>query len=230
MAERGGTARPRGLGGPPQAHPGKEGARPGRSTRVNASRALDLLFAGSAALALGPVLAVAASLIALDDGVPILFRQRRLGQGREPFEILKLRTMREMKVTRVGRWLRATGLDELPQFVNVLRGDMSVVGPRPLTEEDVTRLGLSDERFLARPGITGLAQLYGGRGARHSQRLDRLQIARKSARLDVEVVLASFVVNVVGKKRTKTWLASLRRARRKGRVGPAAQSSAEAAA
>lgn len=178
---------------------------------MNASRSLDLMFAGGALVVLGPALVVAAAAVAIDDGAPILFRQQRLGRGGVPFEILKLRTMRERRVTRVGRWLRATGLDELPQFWNVVRGDMSVVGPRPLTEDDVARLGLGPERFAVKPGITGLAQLYGGRGVRHSRRLDRLQIARKSATLDVQIVLASFVVNVVGKKRTKAWLASLRR-------------------
>jgi lipopolysaccharide/colanic/teichoic acid biosynthesis glycosyltransferase len=179
---------------------------------MTSERALDLLFAGAALGVLGPVLAVAAGAVAIDDGAPILFRQSRLGRDRVQFEIMKLRTMRDGKVTRVGRWLRATGLDELPQFLNVVRGEMSVVGPRPLTEADVARLGLGQERFRVKPGITGLAQLYGGRGARHSRRLDRLQIARKSARLDLQIVAASFAVNVAGKKRTKAWLASLRRA------------------
>jgi undecaprenyl phosphate N,N'-diacetylbacillosamine 1-phosphate transferase len=163
---------------------------------------------------LGPALAISALAVAVDDGAPVLFRQPRLGRERVPFEILKLRTMRDGRVTRAGRWLRATGLDELPQFLNVVRGDMSVVGPRPLTQLDVDRLGLEEARFSVKPGITGLAQLYGGHGPRHSRRLDRLQIRRKSARLDLQIVAASFVVNVVGKKRTKVWLRSLRRAAR----------------
>ena len=71
-------------------------------------------------------------------------RNRASGGERHPFTILKLRSMREQRVTRVGRWLRRTGIDELPQFVNVLRGEMSVVGPRPLTRQDVERLGWHD--------------------------------------------------------------------------------------
>jgi lipopolysaccharide/colanic/teichoic acid biosynthesis glycosyltransferase len=193
-------------------------------------RALDLFFAGSALVALGPALAVAAVAVVLDDGAPVLFRQVRLGRDRMPFEILKLRTMRDGAVTRTGRWLRATGLDELPQFLNVVRGDMSVVGPRPLTEADVSRLGLDASRFSVKPGITGLAQLYGGHGPRHSRRLDRLQIRRKSARLDVQIVAASFVVNVVGKKRTKVWLRAARRAvRGLGRAAHPAPTSARPA-
>ena len=91
-------------------------------------------------------MAVIAAAILLDDGRPVLFRQERLGHRRRPFHILKFRSMRDGRVTRVGRVLRATGLDELPQFVNILRGDMSAVGPRPLTADDVARLGWSGPR------------------------------------------------------------------------------------
>ena len=182
---------------------------------MDRERALDVFLAGIALTALSPALGAGCLAIALDDGGPLLFRQTRLGRGRVPFEILKLRTMRRGRVTRAGRWLRATGIDELPQFVNVLRGEMSVVGPRPLTDADVQRLQLGDARFLARPGITGLAQLFGGRGARHSRRLDRLQIARKSVGLDLAIVAGSFVVNVVGKTRARRLLRSLRRTSRR---------------
>jgi lipopolysaccharide/colanic/teichoic acid biosynthesis glycosyltransferase len=176
------------------------------------SRALDVLLAAIALTGLSPALALAASAILIDDGPPILFRQARVGRGGVPFSILKLRTMREGRVTPAGAWLRATGLDELPQFVNVLRGEMSVVGPRPLTASDVERLALGNDRFGVRPGITGLAQLFGGRGLRHSRRLERLQIARKSARLDLELVSWSFVVNLIGKARARRVLAMVRRA------------------
>ena len=82
-------------------------------------------------------MAVIAAAIVLEDGWPVLFRQERLGRRRRPFTILKFRSMRDGRITRVGRMLRATGLDELPQFINILRGEMSAVGPRPLTESDV---------------------------------------------------------------------------------------------
>ena len=95
------------------------------------------------------MLAVAAAIL-LDDGRPVLFRQPRLGRRRRPFEILKFRSMRDGRVTRVGRLLRATGLDELPQFLNILRGDLSAVGPRPVTEEDAVRFGWTGPSAAAR--------------------------------------------------------------------------------
>ena len=106
-----------------------------------------------------------AGAILIDDGRPVLFRQARLGRGRRTFEIVKFRSMRDGRVTRVGRLLRATGLDELPQFVNILRGDLSAVGPRPITEEDARRFGWTGPsaaaRWRVKPGLTGLGQLAG---------------------------------------------------------------------
>src|SRR5262245_31337799 len=118
---------------------------------------------------------VIAAAVWLEDGGHVFFRQPRLGYRRRPFSILKFRTMRDGQVTRVGRVLRATGLDEVPQFVNILAGHMSAVGPRPLTEADVLRLGWDasecDFRWAARPGLTGLAQLV-GRSPQESLALD----------------------------------------------------------
>lgn len=187
---------------------------------MDGRRALDLALAGVALAGFAPAIGVAAILIRIDDGGPILFRQQRLGRDGAPFEILELRTMRGGVVTRVGRWLRATGIDEVPQFWNVVRGEMSVVGPRPLTRDDATRLAIPAARLRVRPGITGLAQLHGGRGARHSRRLDRLQIARSSARLDLELVAASFVVNVLGKARAERVVRAVRRRARRIRRSP----------
>jgi undecaprenyl phosphate N,N'-diacetylbacillosamine 1-phosphate transferase len=107
----------------------------------------------------------------------------------------------------VGQWLRQNGIDELPQLVNVCRGHMSVVGPRPLTAKDVARLGWSDAahdwRFSARPGITGLSQLLAGRAARSSERLDRLYLRRQSLSLDLQLIALSLAVNVLGKRRLR---------------------------
>ena len=161
-----------------------------------------------------PMAGIAAAVLVLD-GRPILFRQQRLGRGRRRFTILKFRSMRDGEVTAVGRVLRATGLDELPQLVNVLRGDISAVGPRPLTDEDVRRLGWTDPacdfRWRVPPGLTGLAQVAGTRSPRHALRLDRRYIARQSWQLDVRLIAWSFAINVLGKDRVRRLIA--RRAR-----------------
>jgi undecaprenyl phosphate N,N'-diacetylbacillosamine 1-phosphate transferase len=113
-------------------------------------------------------------------------------------------------VTRVGRWLRRTGIDELPQFVNVLRGEMSVVGPRPLTQQDVERLGWHepphDWRFSMSPGITGLSQLMAGPASRSTRRLDRLYLERQSLLLDLRLIALTFAVNLAGKRNVRRWL------------------------
>jgi lipopolysaccharide/colanic/teichoic acid biosynthesis glycosyltransferase len=131
------------------------------------------------------------------------------GTGR-PFRILKFRSMRDGRVTRVGRLLRATGLDELPQFINILRGHMSAVGPRPLTADDVARLGWSgaqfDARWACRPGLTGLAQLAGARAGDDALVLDRVHAGGWSLSLDCQLIAWSFAVNAFGKTRIRRWL------------------------
>ena len=118
--------------------------------------------------------------------------------------------MRGQRVTRVGRWLRRTGIDELPQFVNVLRGEMSVVGPRPLTQQDVERLGWHDEphdwRFATNPGITGLSQLFARPTLRATRRLDRLYLQRQNLLLDLRLIALSFAVNLAGKRNVRHWV------------------------
>lgn len=184
-----------------------------------ARRAFDISFALIGCNVFAPFFLIASALIKLDDGGPVLFRQERVGRGRRRFSILKFRTMRKGKVTRVGAWLRATGLDETAQFLNVLRGDMSMVGPRPLTQADIERLGWTrkehDSRWDVNPGITGLAQLFGPKLARGTLRFDKLYAAKRSAWLDTQLIAASFVVNIVGKQRTRGWLRKLRAVRRR---------------
>ena len=134
----------------------------------DAKRALDLLGAAGGLILLGPLLAVIAGLTWLLMGRPVLYRQRRSGKDRRPFQILKFRTMRPgagsdaERLTRLGRVLRRTSLDELPELSNVLLGEMSLVGPRPLPTRYVERYTPRQaRRHEVRPGLTGWAQVNG---------------------------------------------------------------------
>jgi lipopolysaccharide/colanic/teichoic acid biosynthesis glycosyltransferase len=173
-------------------------------------RLFDLAGALAGLFVFAPALALVAAAILLDDGRPLFFCQPRLGRGRRLFNILKFRSMRDGRVTRAGRVLRATGLDELPQFVNILRGDMSAVGPRPLTAADVARLGWQsprhDFRWRVAPGLTGLAQILAPPTARRALCLDRYYVARATPGLDLRLIALSFAVNAAGKARVRRFL------------------------
>jgi len=172
-------------------------------------RVFDVCGAVGGLLFFGPLMICVAGAILVDDGRPVLFRQARLGRGRRVFEILKFRSMREGRVTRAGRVLRGTGLDELPQFLNILRGDLSAVGPRPVTEEDARRFGWTGpsaaSRWREKPGLTGLGQLA-GRSPREQIRLDRCYARRRSLAFDCRIIAMSFVVNLLGKSRARRLL------------------------
>jgi lipopolysaccharide/colanic/teichoic acid biosynthesis glycosyltransferase len=167
-------------------------------------------------------MAVVTAAVFIDDGRPVLFRQQRLGYRRRPFSIIKFRTMRDGRITRVGKVLRATGLDEIPQFINILSGEMSAVGPRPLTEGDVRRLGWTgiafDSRWEKKPGLTGLAQIVGAPSTDAALELDRTYTARWYPLLDCQLIALSFAVNV-GKSRVQRRLrrSTLARAESAGR-------------
>ncbi len=151
-------------------------------------RALDLALAVPALVVLAPVLAAVAAWIRLDSPGPALYRQRRVGLAGREFTLLKFRTMvpgaerlgpglrvseGDARITRPGRVLRGLSVDELPQLVNVLRGEMSLVGPRPTVAEQVARYTTTQRRrLLARPGLTGLAQVEGRNTLPWSRRIE----------------------------------------------------------
>jgi lipopolysaccharide/colanic/teichoic acid biosynthesis glycosyltransferase len=177
---------------------------------VAMKRIFDVIGAIGGLVVFALPMALVAVAILLADGPPVLFRQERLGRHRRRFTILKFRSMRNGEVTGVGRMLRATGLDELPQFINILRGELSAVGPRPLTQADVERLGWSapefDFRWSLRPGLAGLAQIVGARSARESLDLDRRYIADASLALDLRLIALSFAITALGKQRARRLL------------------------
>ena len=169
---------------------------------TDAKRALDVAVAGALLLASAPVQAVVAVAVAARLGRPVLFRQRRPGLHGDPFTILKFRTMRPVDVsagrvddasrlTRLGRFLRATSLDELPTLVNVLHGDMSLVGPRPLLMAYLTRYSPAQaRRHEVRPGRTGLAQVSGRNAVGWDERLalDVKYVDTRSMGLDLTIL------------------------------------------
>jgi putative colanic acid biosynthesis UDP-glucose lipid carrier transferase len=175
--------------------------RPLTGWRMLAKTALDRALAGALLLLLAPLMVLIAVAIRLDSPGPALFRQWRGGRSGVPFEILKFRTMRvtgeaaplpaapdDRRVTRLGRLLRRTSLDELPQLLNVLKGEMSLVGPRPhaLAHDRLYARLLPDyaARYRVRPGITGLAQVEGLRGEPTSLAAMAARLSRDLAYID----------------------------------------------
>jgi lipopolysaccharide/colanic/teichoic acid biosynthesis glycosyltransferase len=179
-------------------------------------RALDILVAGLALLVLSPFLLVAVVAIKLGSRGPVLYRQRRVGLGGREFEMLKLRTMVEgsdpvgigtvvtrddPRVTRAGRFLRRTSLDEVPNLVNVLRGEMAIIGPRPTIPVQVEQYTPRQRgRLAVRPGITGWAQVNGRASLPWSERieLDLWYIEHRSLRLDLTIVWRTILMVLGG--------------------------------
>jgi lipopolysaccharide/colanic/teichoic acid biosynthesis glycosyltransferase len=170
------------------------------------NRAADVAIAGSALVLASPVLALAALAIKLEDGGPVLYRQRRVGRDGGDFELLKLRTMvvgaetmgaglsvnrGDPRITRTGRLLRKLSLDELPQLWNVVRGEMSVIGPRPTLRYQVEQYGERQRHRLdVKPGITGWAQVNGRAALPWADRieLDVWYVEHRSPLLDLRIL------------------------------------------
>jgi lipopolysaccharide/colanic/teichoic acid biosynthesis glycosyltransferase len=171
------------------------------------NRALDMIGASLGLALASPALAVAALAIKLDDGGPVLYRQRRVGQGGREFELVKLRTMvvgaeqqgagwavnrGDPRITKVGRALRRLSLDELPQLWNVVRGEMSLIGPRPTLAYQVEAYSPRQRRRLeVKPGVTGWAQIHGRAALPWEERieLDVWYVENRSAWIDLKILL-----------------------------------------
>jgi lipopolysaccharide/colanic/teichoic acid biosynthesis glycosyltransferase len=169
-------------------------------------RAIDLLVALVAVVLLSPVLALVALAVVLESGSPSLFRQTRIGLGGREFEMFKFRSMvnnaaavgpyyttdDDPRITRVGRFIRRTSLDELPQLLNVLKGDMSLVGPRPDVPAQRSLYSEQEwaQRCSVRPGITGLAQALVRSDAKPGERLelDLRYVREHSTSLDLKIL------------------------------------------
>ena len=189
-------------------------------------RLLDLVLSSAGLLLSAPLWAIAALAIKLEDRGPVFFPQERWGQHQTRIRVLKFRTMipnanptgvtvqataRDPRITRVGRLLRATAFDEIPQLLNIWKGEMSFVGPRllPINERQ-TREKFGDvedekipgfrERLRVVPGLTGIAQIYAPRDVsrRHKFKYDLLYIRRRSFWLDIRLILLSFWITFRG--------------------------------
>lgn len=198
-------------------------------------RAFDIALAGLGLMASLPLWGLIAAAITCDDGGPVFFHDQRVGRGGGTFAVLKFRTMvanadqrfgprqaiaEDSRITRIGKWLRATALDELPQLWNIFRGDMSFVGPRALrvgeilTRGDGRMVSLDSiagyqQRHRVTPGLTGIAQIYADRDIppRQKFRYDALYIQRQNFCLDVRLILLSFWITFRGgwERRGKKW-------------------------
>jgi lipopolysaccharide/colanic/teichoic acid biosynthesis glycosyltransferase len=179
-------------------------------------RAMDVVIASVGLLLGGPVLAAAMAAIRLESPGHPIYRQRRIGRDGEPFDLYKLRTMvhgaehmgagmavneGDSRITRVGAFLRRTSLDELPNLVNVLRGDMSIVGPRPTIPVQVEQYTERQRgRLAVKPGITGWAQVNGRASLPWADRieLDLWYVEHRSLRLDLRILARTAAILVRG--------------------------------
>jgi len=177
------------------------GSSPHAIKPYRGKRAFDLLAVAALSVPAAVLAAGSALAVRCTSRGPVLFRQTRVGMHGEPFEMLKFRTMldgdnpiipADDRITRIGRVLRRTSLDELPQLINVIRGEMSIVGPRPTLQYQVDRYDDRQRgRLWVRPGLTGLAQVAGRNDLLWADRieLDLDYVSRQSARFDMAILV-----------------------------------------
>jgi lipopolysaccharide/colanic/teichoic acid biosynthesis glycosyltransferase len=186
------------------------------------NRTLDVAIAGTVLAIASPVLALAALAVKLGDGGPVLFKQTRVGKDGQDFELLKLRTMvvgaetkgagyavdrGDPRITRVGRFLRRTSIDELPQLWNVVRGEMSVIGPRPTLRYQVEKYSERQRKRLdVLPGITGWAQIHGRASLSWDERieLDVWYVEHRSPLTDALILLRTPIALLGGTYKGET--------------------------
>lgn len=200
--------------------------KPQSDVQEGMKRAFDILLSGTGLILSSPIWLIAGVAIVLEDGFPVFFRQSRWGKGGRAFSALKFRSMRkgsekgrsvqagqaDPRITRVGRFLRACAMDELPQLWNIFRGDMSFVGPRALpineiqsseSDRDVPDEAIPGfrERLAVRPGLTGIAQIFADRDVSRARkfRYDLLYIRRRNFWLDIRLILLSFYISFRGR-------------------------------
>lgn len=196
---------------------------PSRSGTFDHERTINVILASILLMVFAPFLAVVAALIWLEDRGPVIFRHRRIGRNGRSFNCLKFRSMathaemrlarllkddpvaraewdrdhklrNDPRITHIGRFLRASSLDEIPQLINVIRGEMSLVGPRPIVKDEVVRYGRRIESYLkVRPGITGLWQVSGRNDVSYRRRvaMDVLYARRKSFSQDLVILFCT---------------------------------------
>jgi lipopolysaccharide/colanic/teichoic acid biosynthesis glycosyltransferase len=186
------------------------------------NRVLDVAVAGTGLVLTSPLLGLAALAVKLEDGGPVLYRQVRVGREGEDFELLKLRTMvvgaermgagfavdqGDPRITRLGRFLRRSSIDELPQLWNVVRGDMSMIGPRPTLRYQVEQYDVRQRRRLdVRPGLTGWAQVHGRAALPWAERieLDLWYVEHRSPLVDLKILLRTPIALFRGSYRGAT--------------------------
>ena len=200
---------------------------PSRATSIPfGKRLLDVCLSGAGLVASAPVWLAIATAIKWEDGGPVFYTQDRVGENGRIFTVFKFRSMivnaeavvgalqateADPRITKIGRLMRATAMDELPQLWNIFRGDMSFVGPRALRPGEIENDGEAfvaledipgfEERCRVRPGLTGVAQIYAPRdvGRRHKFRFDRVYVRRQSLWLDVRLIMVSFWITFRGR-------------------------------